>query len=57
MLKSIRWMALILTGWLLVSSAHAASAPAAKPWPHQFTVDGTTLTLYQPQLDNWQATS
>ncbi|GAB7128073.1 hypothetical protein JCM19000A_25800 [Silvimonas sp. JCM 19000] len=47
-------MALILTGWLLVSSAHAASAPAAKPWPHQFTVDGTTLTLYQPQLDNWQ---
>lgn len=27
---------------------------AVKPWPHEYTVDKTSLVLHQPQLDSWQ---
>jgi hypothetical protein len=34
--------------------ASAAQAPADPGWPRTFTKDGTTLVLYQPQVDAWK---
>lgn len=35
--------------------AQATSAPADGGWPRQFVSDGIALTVYQPQLDSWDA--
>lgn len=29
-----------------------AAAPVSGPWPHHYTIDGASLTFYQPQLDS-----
>jgi hypothetical protein len=50
----------ILTVFLLASSASLQAAPPAATsradqasWPRQFTVDGTQLSLYRPELESW----
>ena len=57
---------LVINCWLVISPAMAqvpagGSATAAEPpppsdpgWPRTFTKDGTTLTIYQPQVDAWK---
>jgi hypothetical protein len=38
----------------LTRAANDYSAPAT-PWPRTITSGGSTITLYQPELDRWQA--
>lgn len=35
------------------AAARAPSPPTDIGWPRQFSSGGTTLTIYQPQLDSW----
>ncbi|KAF0814468.1 hypothetical protein IGB42_01369 [Andreprevotia sp. IGB-42] len=64
MLRTSRTLlfALLASGFLL-QPVMAATAPAksttqsptkGQPWPRSYTVDNTSLTLHQPQLDSWQ---
>lgn len=39
----------------LTSLAAEPSAIDARPFPRQFTSGGTAFTVYQPQVDSWQA--
>lgn len=39
---------------VLAPAAFAAATPTTNaPWPHHYTVDGTAIIFYQPQLDSW----
>src|SRR5262245_20661419 len=47
----------LLTTMVLAPSMTLAQAPGATQdlgWPRQFTKNGATLTVYQPQLDDWK---
>jgi hypothetical protein len=37
-----------------VSKGDASEGVVAPPWPRTFDIDGTKLTLHQPQIDAWQ---
>ncbi|WP_159566575.1 hypothetical protein [Budvicia diplopodorum] len=45
--------ALLLSCAVLSASAATADKTTPNgPWPHNYTIDGTSLTFYQPQLDS-----
>ncbi|GGP24743.1 hypothetical protein [Silvimonas amylolytica] len=37
----------------LAATSSTGNTTSNAPWPHHFTVDGTPVTFYQPQLDSW----
>ena len=53
-----RSIAVLLTAAMMLQPALAvAQAPVGTQdigWPRQFTKDGATLVIYQPQLDDWK---
>jgi hypothetical protein len=50
----LRNMLLVLAILLPTPSAIAATAIDTRPWPRQYTVQGTQLSLYRPQPDSWK---
>src|SRR5215468_10157041 len=54
----VAWAALVLAVLAQAGGALAQSTPAsaplpADPWPRQVALGGTTVLVYQPQVDSW----
>lgn len=43
---------LLLSCSVLPAAVAADNTTVSAPWPHSYTIDGTSLTFYQPQLDS-----
>jgi hypothetical protein len=41
------------SGWAQTQAVSAGAQAPADPWPRQVTIAGTTLLVYQPQIDSW----
>src|ERR1700753_2922810 len=49
-----RYILLVVVIFLATPSAIAANTIDTRPWPRQYAVDGTQISLYRPQLDSWK---
>ncbi len=51
---SIAALLLASTGWAAAFITPDTPVPATeRPWPREFTENGVTLTVYQPQVEKW----